>query len=217
MLPPLRSGVLGLASFADLLPLQIALAAVVLPLLALLAGAELLAGEIEDGTLVPALVLPISRRECFAGKCLGRAAVLTSAYLAAFAGAGLAVALRHGPEGGAGWLAVAGAGLLLVLSAGALGAAAGARGRGRVRAFGAALALWVGLVFVLDAILLTAIVALAPPPPAAGRPDPADDPHAREGEARGPAARPGARLFLTLAAGGEPGRAVPAHRPGGEP
>ncbi len=194
VLLPLRSGSLGLASFEEMLPLQIALAAVVLPLLALLAGAEAFAGELEDGSLVPALTLPISRRACFAGKCLGRGGALAVAYLAAFASAGAGAALARGLEGWREWAAAAAAGLLLSISTGGLGAAIGASGRGRVRAFGAALVAWVVLVFALDALLLTLIVALAPPPPGAigehGHEElaapsgatPGHDPHARAAE-----------------------------------
>jgi hypothetical protein len=89
---------------------------------------------------------------------------------------------------------VTGAGLLLSLSTGGIGAALGAGGSGRVRAFGAALVTWIVLVFALDALLLTLLVTLAPPPPvsigehghgelaAPGTEMPIHDPHAREAE-----------------------------------
>lgn len=203
VLLPLRRGAIGIASFTDLLPLQIALAAVILPLLALLAGAELFAGELEDGSLIPALTLPISRRACFAGKCLGRAATLAVAYLAAFASAGMAVAVVQGRTGWKDWVVVTGAGLLVSLSTGGIGAALGSAGSGRVGAFGAALVTWIVLVFALDALLLTVVVALAPPPPgsigehghdevAAPRSRatemPTPDPHARAAEPEQPRA-----------------------------
>ncbi|MDH3744440.1 MAG: ABC transporter permease [Acidobacteriota bacterium] len=207
ILLPLRRGSLGVASFTELLPLQIALGAVILPLLALLAGAELFAGELEDGSLIPALTLSISRRACFVGKCLGRAATLGAAYLVAFASAGLAVAATHGGTGWRDWAVVTASGLLVSFSSGGVGAALGAAGSGRVRAFGAALVTWIILVFALDALLLTIVVALAPPPPgsigehghgevAAPRAPPTEmpihqgvepvDPHARHAEPEGP-------------------------------
>ena len=194
ILLPLRRGSLGVASFTEMLPLQIALEAVILPLLALLAGAELFAGELEDGSLAPALTLPISRRACFAGKCLGRAGTLAAAYLAAFATAGLAVAVTQGGTGWQDWAVVTAAGLLVSLSTGGIGAALGAGGSGRVRAFGAALVTWIVIVFALDALLLTIVVTLAPSPPtsigehghgevaAPGTEMPIHDPHAREAE-----------------------------------
>jgi ABC-type transport system involved in multi-copper enzyme maturation permease subunit len=196
----LRRGSLGVAPFTEMLPLQIALEAVLLPLLALLAGAELFAGEIEDGSLVSALTLPISRRAGFIGKCLGRAMTLGAAYVAAFASAGLVVAVSQGSTGWRDWTVVTGAGLLVSVSCGGIGAALGSAGSGRVRAFGAALVTWIALVFALDAILLTIVVALAPPPPgsigshghgeiAAPRTEaPIRDPHAREAEPEGPEA-----------------------------
>ncbi len=197
VLLPLRRGSLGVASFTEMLPLQIALEAVILPLLALLAGAELFAGELEDGSLVPALTLPISRRACFVGKCLGRAATLGAVYVAAFASAGLAVAVTQGSAGWKDWAVVTGAGLLVSLSTGGIGAALGSAGSGRVRAFGAALVAWIVLVFALDALLLTLVVAMAPPPPGSigehGHGEiaaPRQDPHARHAEPEGP--RPGA-------------------------
>ncbi len=198
ILLPLHRGSLGIASFTEVLPLQIALEAVILALLALLAGAELFAGELEDGSLAPILTLPISRRACFAGKCLGRATTLGAVYFAAFASAGLAVVMTQGDTGWKGWAAVGGAGLLISLSAGAIGAVLGCAGRGRVRAFGAALVTWIVLVFALDALLLTLVVALAPPPPVSigehGHSEiatprtatPIHDPHAHEVEAEGP-------------------------------
>ncbi|MFQ5720266.1 MAG: ABC transporter permease subunit, partial [Acidobacteriota bacterium] len=192
LLTPLRSGTLGIATFGEATPLLLALAGVVLPLLALLAGTDLLAGEIEDGTLVPVLTLPISRRTCFIGKGLARAALLATAYTTAFGSAGAAVALAHGAAGGVDFVAVAAAGLLLCLVCGGLGAWLGAAGAGRVRAYGAALASWVVLAFVLDAILLALVVAMTAPPPRVGmhghgelsvmeKTPPAADPHAHAG------------------------------------
>jgi len=204
ILLPLRRGSLGVASFTEMVPLQIALAAVILPLLALLAGAELFAGELEDGSLVQALTLPISRRACFVGKCLGRVVTLGTAYLAAFASAGVAVAVVQGSDGWRDWAAVTATGLLLSLSAGGIGAALGSAGSGRVRAFGAALVSWIFVVFALDALLLTLVVSLAPAPPGAigehGHDElsaprsarnterPIHDPHARESELEEPRA-----------------------------
>ncbi|MEE8366863.1 MAG: ABC transporter permease subunit [Thermoanaerobaculia bacterium] len=201
VLLPLRSGSLGLSAFADMLPLQIALSGVVLPLLALLAGAELLAGEIEDGSLIPSLTLPLSRRTCLAGKCLGRSSILALAYLIAFATVGVAVAMNRGIDSWRDWAAVTLAGLLLSLATGGIGIALGASGKGRVRVFGAALIAWIVLVFALDGLLLAGLVALAPAPPTevgkhghtelaaprqpapSGRSLQSKDPHARHSEA----------------------------------
>jgi ABC-type transport system involved in multi-copper enzyme maturation permease subunit len=168
-LPPLllslRAGALGLASFRETLALALSFDEVALPLIGLLAGADLLAGESEDGTLVPLAALPISRTVCFFGKLAGRAAMLIPAYLFAFTTAGLAVALVRGSAGWDDYAAIAGGGLALCLVCMAIGVALGPPSRGRTRAFGAATIAWLVMVFVLDAALLAAVVAIAPAPP----------------------------------------------------
>jgi len=162
---PLRAGSLGLATFEESLLLAVALSAVVLPLLALLAGADLLAGEIEDRTVVPVITLPISRAACFAGKVLGRAGLLCASYSAAFGSVAIAIAACRGSTGWRDYLVIVVSGLLLCLVCGGVGAALGASTRGRVRAFGSALVVWLAMVFAVDAALLAAVVVLAPPPP----------------------------------------------------
>ena len=165
LLLPLRSGSLGLATFAESLLFTMAFGAVVLPLLALLAGADLFAGEIEDRTLVAVVTLPISRAACFAGKYLGRAGLLCASYLAAFGSVAIAIAACQGTTGWRDYFVVVASGLLLCLVCGGIGAALGVSERGRVRAFGAALVVWLAMVFAVDAVLLAAVIALAPPPP----------------------------------------------------
>lgn len=168
-LPPLlvaaRGGELGFASFEETTPLALALAGALVPLLALLAGAGLFATEIEDRTLVPVLVAPVPRSAFVLGKLLGLLGSLGLLYAAAFGTAAAAVAGARGLAGAGGYLAVVGAGALLGASCLLLGAALGAGGAGRVRAYGAALAAWLTLVFVLDAVLLGIVLATAPPPP----------------------------------------------------
>jgi ABC-type transport system involved in multi-copper enzyme maturation permease subunit len=166
LLVPLRRGSLGLASFEEIALLTLTLAGILLPLLALLAGADLLAGEIEDGTLIPLVTLPIARTACFAGKAAGRFATLLGAYAVAYGSVAIAIAFTQGASGWKDYMAVVGGGLLLCLACAAVGAALGCSRRGRIGAFGSALAAWVVLVFALDAMLLIALVKLAPPPPA---------------------------------------------------
>lgn len=168
-LPPLlvslRGGRLGLAGFEEVTPLALAVAGVLLPLLALLAGSDLLAGEIEDGFLVPLISLPIPRSVCYLGKFLGRGVALGAVYLGAFASVALTIWGLHGSSGWQDYAVVGVAGLFLSLSCAGIGAVIGSRGRGRVRAYASSLAVWVLLVFALDAGLLAAVVAMAPPPP----------------------------------------------------
>lgn len=169
-LPPLlvslRSGSLGLASFEESANLTLALLGVVVPLMALLAGCSLLASEIEDRSIVPVLVAPVSRRALVAGKLLGLGSVLIAVYATAFASVGLTLGGVRGPAGARFYLAVVFSGALLGATCLLLGAAFGASGRGRVRAFGTALASWLVLVFALDAAVLALVLSTAPPSPA---------------------------------------------------
>jgi Cu-processing system permease protein len=165
LLLPLRAGALGFARFDESALLALALGAVILPVVSLLAGTDLFAGEMEDGTLVSVVTLPISRGACFAGKYLGRTAAIACAYLLAFASAGIATAAARGTGGAGAFVAVGLGGLLLCLACMGIGTALGASGHGRVRSLGAALLAWLVLVFAIDAVLLAVVVALAPPPP----------------------------------------------------
>lgn len=168
-LPPvlvaLRAARLGIASFSELTPLALAISGVLFPLLALLAGCSLFAGEIEDRTLVPVLCSPVPRTFCYFGKLLGLGLFLGVASAAAFGSVEAVVWAVRGAEGGWDYLVVSVAGLLLAASSLAMGAALGAGGGGRVRAYGATLLLWLLLVFALDAVLLAAVLATAPPAP----------------------------------------------------
>ncbi|MEE8525049.1 MAG: ABC transporter permease subunit [Thermoanaerobaculia bacterium] len=166
LLVPLRAGAMGLAAFEETTLLTLALGGVVLPLLALLAGADLLAGEIEDGSLAPVLTLPVSRTACFLGKAVARAGLLGLVYLVSFVSAGVAVAVLQGADSWRDYAAVAVSGLFLCLACGGIGALLGAAGRGRLRAFSAALVTWLVLVVALDTLLLALVVAQAPAAPA---------------------------------------------------
>src|SRR5579885_3328000 len=166
-LPPLllslRSGSLGLAGFRA--SVALAFSEVALPLIGLLVGADALAGESEDATLIPLAALPVSRAAIFFGKLAGRAIVVAAAYAAVF---GIAAAAILALQGSAGWrdyAAVGAAGLALTLVCVGIGIALGRTGRGRTRVFAAALVAWVVMVFGLDAIILAALVAFAPRPP----------------------------------------------------
>jgi Cu-processing system permease protein len=199
-LPPvavgLRQGSLGFGSFSEIGPLALTTIGVLVPLIALLAGTDLLAGELEDGSLLPVLTLPIARTACVLGKWTGRAVLLSAGYCVAFATAALAVALLRGTAGLADYLTITLWGLALSLSCLSVGAALGASRGGRVKTFGASLVVWLVLVFLVDAALLATLVAGAPAGPesvgAHGHGelaplrsvhDSSPDPHAHEAEA----------------------------------
>jgi len=165
VLLPLRAGTFGLASFSDLMPLTIAAEGVVLPLVALLFGAEMLAGEMEDGSLLALVTLPLSRTSCFLGKLAGRVTALVVLESVLFGLAAVAVGFVNGAEGLAGYVAVQTSALLLSAACVAVGAAIAAGRRGRVHVYAISLLTWVVLVFLIDAVLLAVIVALAPATP----------------------------------------------------
>jgi ABC-type transport system involved in multi-copper enzyme maturation permease subunit len=168
-LPPvlvaLRAGRLDLASFAELTPLALAISGVLLPLLALVAGSAIFADEIEDRSLVPVLCLPVPRKAFFVGKLLGLGLGSLGIAVIAFGSVGAAVWSVRGAAGARDYLVVVLSGLLLAGTCLLIGAALGVGGKGRVRAYGAALLAWLILVFAIDALLLAIVLATAPPPP----------------------------------------------------
>jgi len=168
-LPPLavalRQGNLTLGSFSEIVPLALTTIGVLVPLIALLAGTDLLAGELEDGSLLPILTLPIARTTCVLGKWAGRAMLLSAGYCVAFATAILAIALVQGTDGLADYVVVVLWGLALSLSCLSVGAALGASRGGRVKTFGASLVAWLALVFLVDAALLAILIGGAPAGP----------------------------------------------------
>lgn len=168
-LPPillsLRTGNIGMAGFEDAFLLAITLQAVLLPLLALLAGADLFAHEWESGTLIPVASLPIPRQALFIGKILGRMSLLLVVYLTATFSSILTVGILNGFDGVEGALAAMGFGFLLCLACGGVGTALGLWGRERVRAFSVALVTWVLFVFLMDAVLLSGVILVTPGPP----------------------------------------------------
>ncbi len=163
ILVPLRQGRVAIAAFDDLVPLALAVLGVTIPLLALLTGAETIAGEFEDHSLLALLLLPISRTALLAGKCLGRLVVFSVAFLVAFGSAALVVLLVRGRDGGSDYLALCVATWLLALVCGGLGCLVGVLGQTRLRSFGAALVAWMVLVFAIDAMLLAGLVATEAP------------------------------------------------------
>jgi ABC-type transport system involved in multi-copper enzyme maturation permease subunit len=148
--------------------LTLALGGILLPLLSLLAGADCLASEIDEGTLVTVVALPVSRTVCLAGKAMGRAVLLIVIWALAFGSAFLAMSAVRGGDGAAGYWTLAFGSLLLTLSCGGCGLALGAGGGSRLRVLASALGLWLVLVLVVDAVLLLAVTATTPEAPEVG-------------------------------------------------
>lgn len=133
------------------------------PLMGLSVGAATLAADRERGTLLYLLAQPVSRAEVFWGKALGAALALLAALGLGFGLAGLALAAGGGSSAGV-YLRLAGYTVLLALAALGLGMALSALTRKAATAAGAALLVWLALVFMADLGLVGATLALRPPP-----------------------------------------------------
>jgi Cu-processing system permease protein len=133
------------------------------PLIGLSVGAGTLAADRERGTLQYLLAQPVSRAEVFFGKALGATLAVVAALAIGFGLAGLGLA-SGGSDRAAIYLALAGDTLLLALAALGLGFVISAFTRKASTASGAALLLWLGLVFLGDVGIIGATLALQPTP-----------------------------------------------------
>ena len=124
------------------------------PLVAVVMGAALIAGEQERGTLENLLAQPLTRTELLLGKQIGLLAALTAATVGGFVPAGIAIAVAAGP-------AVLGHYLLFPAIAALAGAAMASVGvlisvtsRSAVHAQGMAMLTWFAFVLLYDLILM---------------------------------------------------------------
>lgn len=133
------------------------------PLVAVVMGAALIAGEQERGTLENLLAQPLTRTELLVGKHLGLLAALTAATVAGFVPAGVAIAVAAGP-------AVLGHYLLFPTIAALAGAAMAAAGvlisvasRSAVHAQGTAMFTWFAFVLLYDLVLMGSLAVSGMP------------------------------------------------------
>lgn len=131
------------------------------PLLGLSVGAGAIAADRERGALLYLLAQPVSRAEVFFGKALGAAMATGAALLAGFGLAALAIA-SAGDADPAAFLSLAGYTALLALVSLGLGFLVSTLTQKGSTANGAALLLWLGLVFLADLGLVGATLALRP-------------------------------------------------------
>ena len=133
------------------------------PLVAVVMGAALIAGEQERGTLEHLLAQPLTRTELLVGKHLGLLVALTAATVAGFVPAGLAIAVAASP-------AVLGHYLLFPVIAALAGAAMAAVGvlisvssRSAVHAQGMAMVAWFAFVLLYDLVLMGSLAVSGMP------------------------------------------------------
>lgn len=135
------------------------------PLMGLSVGANALAGDRERGTLLYLLAQPVSRAEVFWGKALGATLALVAALALGFGLAGAALAAGGAADANA-FLGLTGYSLLLAVAALGLGFVISALTRKAATAAGAAMLIWLGLVFFSDLGLAGLTLALRPAPSA---------------------------------------------------
>jgi Cu-processing system permease protein len=133
------------------------------PLIGLTIGAGTLANDRERGTLLYLLSQPVNRAEVFVGKSAGAALAVATAIGLGFVLAGIGLSASGSGEPLT-YLALGGYTLLLALVTLALGLVISAVARKGAAASGAALLVWLGLVFVGDLGLVGATLALRPTP-----------------------------------------------------
>lgn len=157
------AGYAGLGGFGRTAASLINALLLFVPLIGLSVGAHSLAADRERGTLLYLLAQPVSRAEIFAGKTLGAALAVLTALALGFGLAGLGLGLSGGGETTI-YLAFVGYTLLLALVALGLGFIISSLTRKAAAASGAALILWLGLVFLADLGILGAALTWRPNP-----------------------------------------------------
>lgn len=133
------------------------------PLLGLSVGAGVLAGDLERGTLHFLLAQPVSRAEIFWGKVLGALLAVSAALCAGFGLAALALASGGGASASA-FLGLLAYTVLLMLVSLGLGFLISSLTRKNSTAMGAALLLWLSLIFLADLALVGAVLTMRPTP-----------------------------------------------------
>lgn len=149
-----QSGEVGFTGFARVTLSLLNLVLFVVPLVGLLLGVTSVTGSAESLSLL--LAQPVSRTEVLAGKFAGVTAAIAAAQLLGLGGGGLVVALNAGPAQLGGFAVLCAASLGLAVLSVATALALASIWPDRMRATGAALALWLVLVVAYDLAVLGA-------------------------------------------------------------
>lgn len=132
------------------------------PLIGITVGAGVIAGERERGTLLYLLAQPVNRAEIFFGKAFGAALAVIAALALGFGLAGLGLANDGGDP--AAFLALVGFAVLLAVASLGIGFVISALTQKAATASGAAMIVWLALVFIGDLGLIGATIAFRPSP-----------------------------------------------------
>lgn len=152
------AGSTGFAGFGRTTAGLLNLIMLVVPLMALTAGAGAMAGERERGTLLYLLAQPVSRLEIFVGKFLGLAAALSCALCMGFGLAGAVLAWRAGGAGVGSFAILVGFTCALAVAMLSVGLLVSVLSRRSGVATGIGLFVWLALVFLSDLGLMAGTV-----------------------------------------------------------
>lgn len=157
------SGYAGLGGFGRTAASLINALLLFVPLLGLSLGAGSFVRERERGTLLYLLSQPVNRAEVFMGTVLGLAIAMITAIAVGYGLAGVALAAGGGGNATV-FLALAGYSVLLALVSLGLGVLISTLARKSATAIGAALILWLVLVFFTDLGVIAVALSLRPTP-----------------------------------------------------
>ncbi len=143
-------GAQGFAGFGRTAAGLLNLIMLVVPLMALTAGAASIAGERERGTLLYLLAQPVSRTQVLLGKYTGIAAALVCSLCIGFGVSGGVLAWRAGSVGVVSYLFLVGFTVLLAVGMLSVGMLISVASRRSSVATGIALFIWLALVFLSD-------------------------------------------------------------------
>jgi len=148
------TGAGGFASFSRTAAGLSSLVMLIVPLMALTAGAGAIAGERERGSLAYLLTHPITRLELLLGKYLGLAVATSAATIVGFGVSGLVLAWQGGSADAAAFIRLAALSSALALAMLSVGLLISACVRRASVAMGWSVFAWLGFVFVGDLGLL---------------------------------------------------------------
>ena len=133
------------------------------PLVAVVMGAALIAGEQERGTLENLLAQPLSRTELLLAKCAGLLTALTAATAAGFIPAGVAIAAAAGPGVVGHYLLFPAIAILAATAMASIGVFISVGSRSAVHAQGLAMVTWFAFVLLYDLVLMGSLAVSGVP------------------------------------------------------
>jgi len=135
------------------------------PLVAVLMGAALIAGEQDRGTLEHLLAQPLSRTSLLIGKHAGLLVALTSATIAGFVPAGVVVAAAAGFAMIGHYLLFPAIAALAGIAMASIGLLISVTSRSAIQAQGTAVFTWFGFVLLYDLVLMGSLAVSGMPAP----------------------------------------------------